>query len=352
MGSVSMGMSTPMRVLTGMVVVVVLLIMGAITAGFFLPDRASMQREIVIDAPPATVFTLLSGFRRFNEWSPWADLDPATTYTLEGPVLGVGARHSWASQNESVGAGSQEIVEAVPYSSIRVRLTFSGIDSANLATYTLTPKGAGTNVVWHHQADFKGDLLGRYFGLMLDSMLGADYERGLARLKTLAESLPKADFSGLEVERVTVSAMPIAYVAGRSSTDSLAIGKAYAAAYTRIGAAMSAARLETAGPVLVIGRKWDAAAGVYEFDAAVPVRGSAGSLPPGEVKLGRTYAGEALKAIHKGPYSGLSAHFDQLVAFKATAGYLDNGNPWDVFVSDPVTTPEAELITETYLPIR
>lgn len=341
-----------MRVLIGMVVAVVLLIMGAITAGFLLPDRATMQREIVIDAPPVTVFTLLSGFRRFNEWSPWADLDPATTYTREGPVLGVGAKQSWQSQNESVGAGSQEILEAVPYSSIRVRLSFSGFDSENIATYTLTPEGGGTKVVWHHQAEFKGDLLGRYFGLMLDSMLGADYERGLARLKTLAESLPKADFTGLEVERVTVSAMPIAYVAGRSSTDSRAIGKAYAAAFTKIGTAMGAARLETAGPVLVIGRKWDAVAGVYEFDAAVPVRGGNDSLPSGEVKLGQTYSGEALRAVHKGPYSGLSAHFEKLIAYKTTAGYLDNGNPWDVFVSDAATTPGPELITETYLPIR
>lgn len=347
-----MSANLPMRVLIGLVGTVTVLVIGLITVGFLLPDRAHTERAIVIEAPPATVFTLLNGFRRFNEWSPWAELDPNTNYMIEGPVNGVGAKQSWSSQSDSVGSGSQEIIEVVPYLSIKLRLIFSGFDSDNVATYTLTPEGSGTKVVWSNDATFKGNLMGRYFGLMLDSMIGPDYEKGLARLKTLAESLPKTDFAGLEVARVTVAAKPIAYFSGSSSTQSEAIGKAYAEAYTRVGEAMARARLEQAGSVLAIGRKWDEAAGVYEFDAAVPVRGESIALPPGEVKIGQTYAGDALKAVHKGPYSGLEAHFEKLIAYKATMGYLDNGNPWDVYVSDPANTPEAELITETYVPIK
>lgn len=342
-----------MRILIGLVATVALLVVGFVTVGFFLPDRAHMERSIVIQAPAATVFTLLNGFRRFNEWSPWADLDPNTNYLIEGPISGVGAKQSWSSQNESVGSGSQEILEATPYRSIRIRLVFSGFESDNFATYTLAPEGDGTKLVWANDADFKGNLVGRYFGLALDSMIGPDYEKGLARLKTLAESLPsKVDFADLGIERVTVAATPIAYFSGSSRTDSDAIGNAYAEAYSKIGAAMATAGLEQAGSVMAIGRKWDEAAGVYEFDAAVPVKGAKLSLPEGEVKIGQTYTGEALRAVHKGPYKGLEAHFEKMIAFKAAAGYLDNGNPWDVYVSDPANTPEGELVTETYIPVK
>ena len=43
-------------------------------------------------------------------------------------------------------------------------------------------------------SDFSDSLLGRYFGLMLERMVGPDYERGLVQLKALAESTtPPAD---------------------------------------------------------------------------------------------------------------------------------------------------------------
>lgn len=187
-----MSMSTPVRVLIGLVGTVVVLIVGVVVTGLFLSDHAHMERAIVIDAPQAKVFALLNGFGRFNEWSPWADLDPNTQYHIEGPATGVGAKQSWSSPNEAVGSGSQEIVEAIPDRSIKLKLVFSGFDSDNLATFTLTQEAGGTKVIWANDADFKGNLVGRYFGLMLDSMIGPDYEKGLVRLKALAESSSEA----------------------------------------------------------------------------------------------------------------------------------------------------------------
>lgn len=168
------------------------LILLAAVVGFFLPDSAHVERSIVINNRPAMVFKLLNSFELFNRWSPWAEKDPKATYVVSGPASGVGAKQAWHSDDPNVGSGSQEIIESLPDSKIVQKLVFDDMTSGdNFATYTLTPEGDGerTRVVWSYDGRFNGNLLYRYFGLMLDKMLGADYEAGLVKLKDLAEKI-------------------------------------------------------------------------------------------------------------------------------------------------------------------
>jgi len=60
-----------------------------------------------------------------------------------------------------------------------------------VATYTITPEGQGTKVVWGFDTDLGSNPVSRYFGLMFDKMVGGDFERGLAGLKKYVESLPR-----------------------------------------------------------------------------------------------------------------------------------------------------------------
>ncbi len=54
----------------------------------------------------------------------------------------------------------------------------------------LAPEGNGTRVTWTLESAFGYDLAGRYFGLVLDKFVGADYEKGLAQLKAVVEKAP------------------------------------------------------------------------------------------------------------------------------------------------------------------
>lgn len=182
-----------MKVLKGLF----LLLLGVVALFFvvalLLPRTAHLERSISTDASPATVYGLVNGFQRFNEWSPWAKLDPSTRYTYSGPQTGVGARMEWASANADVGNGSQEIIAVEPDRSVTNRLDF-GTGNPSIAVIRLDPEGAGTRITWSLDSDFSDSLLGRYFGLMLERMVGPDYERGLVQLKALAESTtPPAD---------------------------------------------------------------------------------------------------------------------------------------------------------------
>lgn len=157
--------------------------------GLLLPAQSHVERSVVIDASVETVFPLVNNFHEFNRWSPWAKRDPDTQYRYEGPDSGVGAKVIWASDNPQVGAGSQEIVESEPNSRVATALDFGDMGGAQ-AAFTLEPKGRGVRVTWMFDVEHGMNPVNRYFGLMMNMWVGADYEAGLANLKALAESLP------------------------------------------------------------------------------------------------------------------------------------------------------------------
>ncbi len=159
-----------------------------VAGGLLLPATTHVERSIVIDRPQADVFRALNSFQRFNEWSPWFAADPQARYRFEGPKEGVGARMAWTG-NRAVGSGSQAIIESRAPEEIAVALDFGG--SLARARYVLASEGpAVTRVTWHFQSDHGFNPLDRWFGLLFEKMIGGDYERGLARLKSVLEAPP------------------------------------------------------------------------------------------------------------------------------------------------------------------
>lgn len=165
-----------------LVVVLAIIIVGG---SFLLPSESVVTRSADIAAPPEKVFAIVGDLRRFNEFSPWADLDPNIRYSFEGPESGIGQKMSWSSDNANVGSGSQTIVEYQPTSRVGLELAFGEMGNS-LATWDLQPSGAGTRATWGFRSELSG-IAERWFGLMFDRWIGADYEKGLARLKIAAE---------------------------------------------------------------------------------------------------------------------------------------------------------------------
>ncbi|MGQ0485433.1 MAG: SRPBCC family protein [Hyphomicrobiales bacterium] len=175
-------MKTLLKWAIWLAVAVIVVFLGG---GYVLPGEAVVQRQTVIAAPPEKVFAVIGNLKRFNEWSPWAELDPNIQYKFEGPEMGVGQKMSWTSNNPDVGNGSQTITAYEQNKRIAAALDFGAMGKA-VASMELAPAGGGTAVTWGFKTELKG-ALERWFGLMFDRWVGADYERGLARLKALAE---------------------------------------------------------------------------------------------------------------------------------------------------------------------
>jgi effector-binding domain-containing protein len=183
-------------------------------------------------------------------------------------------------------------------------------------------------------------------------MIGRDFDKGLGLLKKFAEGLPKADFSGLEIEAASVLPVTVAYVSASSAKSDEAIAAAIAKAFGEVGAFMKAQKLNQAGaPITIDTGSSDTG---YLFDAAIPVAGVPARPVPSDsrVQLKQTYGGKVLKVALRGSYSQIPATYDKVVAYIAAHGIETNGNPWDEFANDPTTVKESEVLTNIYFPIK
>jgi uncharacterized protein YndB with AHSA1/START domain len=175
------------KVLGGLAALIVIVI----ALGFVLPDEVHLKREITINAPQEEVFALVSDFNRWNEWSPWASIDPDAQYKVSGS--GVGQRMEWKSDHPEVGNGVQEITTMNAPDSVTTHLDFGDMGQAD-ATFTLSPVSDGaTKVVWSFETKMREGVafhmkpISTYMGFAMESMLGPSYEEGLANLKRAAE---------------------------------------------------------------------------------------------------------------------------------------------------------------------
>jgi uncharacterized protein YndB with AHSA1/START domain len=156
------------------------------------PAEFRITRNATISAPPPAVFAQVNDFHKWEAWSPWAKLDPAAKSTFEGPTAGEGAIFKWAG-NSDVGEGSMIITESRPSALIRIKLDFvEPFAATNTAEFTFKPEGNGTNVTWSMEG--KNNLIGRVMCLFMDmdKMVGGQFEKGLASMKSIVEAPPKS----------------------------------------------------------------------------------------------------------------------------------------------------------------
>lgn len=317
-----------------------------IVIGFILPSRHQVQRDILIDTHAATIFALLNDFRQVRKWSTMLESDPNARINISGPLRGVNASIYW--DGHIIGRGRQTIVASVPYESVTTQFDLGPRATTNFA---LSSVEGLTRVIWNHQSDYGFNLIGRYFALLQGSVIGAQQEEGLARLKQLAENLPRANFSDIEIEQIVVEALDIAFLRTTSVPEATAISEAMGNAYFAVLGFIDDHGLDDAGAPLSITRTFSGSELV--FDAAIPVRGLRADTPrSGEaVKIGKTYAGPVVRVKHIGPYRTLGRTHDKIAAYLAALGIERNGDAWESYISDPRRTDEADLLTYVYYPI-
>lgn len=151
------------------------------------PDTFRVQRSIAINAAPERVYPLIANLKSMNAWNPFVDPDPAIRITYSGPESGQGAAHAWKG-NRHVGEGSLEITGAVASSRLDMRLQmFRPFKADNAVEFVLAPSRGATTVTWAMSG--RQPLLPKLMSMFFDCdrMVGSQFEKGLARLKAIAE---------------------------------------------------------------------------------------------------------------------------------------------------------------------
>jgi hypothetical protein len=152
------------------------------------PSEFRVARTAAISAPPPAVFAQVNDFHNWEAWSPWAKLDPAAKNSFEGPSAGIGAIFKWSGNNE-VGEGRMTITESRPSDLIKIKLDFTKpFEATNTTEFTFKPEGNQTMVTWSMFGT--NNFIAKAFCLFnsMDKMIGGQFEKGLAQMKSVAES--------------------------------------------------------------------------------------------------------------------------------------------------------------------
>src|SRR5882724_5613156 len=108
--------------------------------------------------------------------------------------------------------------------------------------------------------------------------------------------------------------------------------------------------LTKAGPAMTIYTQADDTG--FSYQAAVPITEAPKDAPKGDIAVGQSPGGKALKFLHRGSYDSMDN------TYEAITNYLDEKRleAADSFIeeyeTDPVTTPEDKFVVTVYVPLK
>jgi len=171
-------------------IVVVLLLAFAVGFVAMRPAEYRVERSLAIAAPANVVLAQISDFHKWPAWSPWADLDPNQKVTYDGTAGAPGSSMSWVG-NDKVGEGKMALT-AVTADKVEMDLQFIKPfeDQAKVELLTrLDGKGIVATWAISGHYNFMGKAMSVF--MSMDKTMGPDFERGLAKLKGVAEEEQK-----------------------------------------------------------------------------------------------------------------------------------------------------------------
>jgi effector-binding domain-containing protein len=162
--------------------------------------------------------------------------------------------------------------------------------------------------------------------------------------KVEAPSPAKEEF-GVEV---TLTPKTIIYLKGNSTWDKAL--DTLQDAFKSLYALIEKQGIQRAGQPMTVYTQADDTG--FAFQAAVPIAEAPKDPPKGDIQVGQSPGGKALKFIHRGSYDAMDN------TYEAITNYLDEKRleAADVFIeeyqTDPVTTPEDKFVVTVYVPLK
>lgn len=153
----------------------------------------------------------------------------------------------------------------------------------------------------------------------------------------------------LELTPIEVTAQPMVYVTARASMDPQEIERVMNSAFDTLGKFLGEAQVTPLGPPLAVYSNWTE--NQMTIDVGFPVSAADAAKARGDILSGSTPGGNALKAIHRGPYDSLADTYNAIEAQMRSEGIAQSATAWEVYLGEPGVTPDAELITEIYMQI-
>lgn len=149
-------------------------------------------------------------------------------------------------------------------------------------------------------------------------------------------------------EEVTLAPKTIVYLKNSATWDSAF--ETILDSFKNVYAFLDRQGIKPAGPAMTIYTASDDAG--FEFQAAVPIAEAPKDAPKGDLTMGTSPEGKALKFLHRGSYDSLDAAYDAITHYlderklEARDLYIEQYN------TDLLSTPEDNLVIEVLVPIK
>ena len=153
-----------------------------------MADHYVVERSTTINAAPEVVFEKVVDLTQWDDWSPWAEMDPDMDTTHGGTAGEVGSTYQWKG-NRKVGEGSMRVTEVQSPERVALDLHFlKPFNSESEVEWLVDVSGDGASVTWRMTAPHSR--MTKFIGMFrsMDKMVGPDFEKGLAKLKRVVEA--------------------------------------------------------------------------------------------------------------------------------------------------------------------
>ncbi len=176
-----------MKALKKIIAIILILIAIPLVIALFVKKQYTVERELTINKPNASVFEYIRHIKNQDNYSKWVMTDPAMNKQFKGTDGTVGFVYAWDSDNKNAGKGEQEIKAIADGKQVDMEIRFikpfEGIANTFMRTEPVNQNQ--TRVKWamtgqnHYPMNF--------MNLFIDDVLGKDMETSLANLKGILE---------------------------------------------------------------------------------------------------------------------------------------------------------------------
>ncbi|HEY8594141.1 MAG TPA: GyrI-like domain-containing protein [Devosiaceae bacterium] len=149
-----------------------------------------------------------------------------------------------------------------------------------------------------------------------------------------------------EITLETVDSRPILAVTRKTSMAGSEIAAAMQADFETLGKFMAANAIHPIGPPVAIYTDMEGGQVTYELGFPVGPEDLRKAQDP--VHTLHTPAGKVLKTTHIGSYAQLEKTYDMIEQRIVRDGLRHDGPMWEVYVNDPDTSAESDLLTEIF----
>jgi uncharacterized protein YndB with AHSA1/START domain len=180
-----------MKLLLRLLGILIVVVLGLAGASYLLPGSYRVERSVEIAAPAAAVFARVGDLKQWPSWTVWGERDPKMQTTFSPVTTGPGAWQKWDGPES--GRGELTITASEPPGRLVYELYFPAFEMRSVGEITIVPAADNkVRVTWSDAGKLGLNPVNRWFGVVMDRMIGPDFAGGLERLKKASETVPPA----------------------------------------------------------------------------------------------------------------------------------------------------------------